>query len=406
MGDFGFPQGLKPRIFSSALARLKPRPFKAANDGRVAHTFKGANHVSAARTFNATRLCGVPRDNAELPVAVSTRRAQAGEEGFILLAVVFLTVAVLVALSVAAPKVAADIQRDREVETVHRGQQYVRAIKMYYKKFGAYPPNLDALVKSNDIRFLRKRYKDPMTGKDDWKLIHFGENKTPSYGFFGQAIGGAGGSTLAGVGPQGATGSGGLFSGTGSNGTGSSGSIFGSDSGTQNGTQPGAQQGSQSGTPTGTDPNAGGGSAGAYGGANGASGTAGGTNSGGGMFSNSGFGSSDNASPLTIGGLGIIGVESLSPKLGILEWKKMKHYNEWEFWYDPNADRMMVSSNTGAIGQPAGSSSGFGSQGPTPGSGFSNSPGGFSNQPNQPFGSSPSQPSQPSQPQQPTQPQQ
>jgi hypothetical protein len=110
------------------------------------------------------------------------------------------------------------------------------------------------------------------------------------------------------------------------------------------------------------------------------------------LFSNSGFGSSSNSSPLTIGGLGIIGVESTSPKLGILEWKKKKHYNEWEFWYDPNADKMMLSNNTGTIGQPAGSSSGFGSQGNTPGSGLSN-------QQNQPFGTTPTQPT-PTQPQQ------
>jgi type II secretory pathway pseudopilin PulG len=310
------------------------------------------------------------------------RRAGACEEGYILLAVVFLTVAVLIALAVAAPKVAADIQRDREVEMVHRGQQYVRAIKMYYKKFGAYPPTIDALVKSNDIRFLRKRYKDPMTGKDDWHLIHFGENKTPSYGFFGQPIGGAGGSTLAGVGPQGATGSGGLFSGNGTSGSGSSGSIFGSsDPNSQSGTQTTPLAGATSGT----DPNAG---------ANGANGTAGGTNSGGGLFSNSGFGSSSNSSPLTIGGLGIIGVESTNPKLGILEWKKKKHYNEWEFWYDPNADRMMISNNTGAIGQPAAGTSGFGNTSGGIGSPGS-TPGGISNQPAQP-----SQPVQPTQPQQ------
>jgi len=309
-----------------------------------------------------------------------------------------MVVFVLIALAVAAPKVAADIQRDREVEMVHRGQQYTRAIKLYYKKFGAYPPSLDALEKSNNIRFLRKRYKDPMTGKDDWHLIHFGENKTPSYGFFGQPIGGAGGATLAGVGPQGGNGPGGLFA-SGSNGTGSfgsnSGSIFGANSGSNFGT--GTQTGTDPNAPAGTDPNAG---------TNDANGTNsfGGTNSGGGLFSNSGFGSSNNASPLTLGGLGIVGVESTSPKLGILEWKKKKHYNEWEFWYDPNADRMMLSNNTGGIGQPAGSSSGFGNSNGTSGFGNSNN-GGFGNtnqpgQPNPPFGTSPNQPPQPTQPQQ------
>jgi len=94
----------------------------------------------------------------------------------------------------------ADIERDREVEMVHRGKQYVRAIKLYYKKFGAYPPNMDALVKTNQIRFLRKRYKDPMTGKDDWRIIHVGENKVPAMGLFGQTVGQTGG-----ISPTGAT---------------------------------------------------------------------------------------------------------------------------------------------------------------------------------------------------------
>ena len=92
---------------------------------------------------------------------------------------------------------------------MHRGKQYIRAIKLYYKKFNAYPPSIDALEKTNEIRFLRKRYIDPTTGKDEWKPIHFGEAKTQSVGFFGKPIAGAGsagGSLLAGVGPSGGNG--------------------------------------------------------------------------------------------------------------------------------------------------------------------------------------------------------
>jgi hypothetical protein len=76
---------------------------------------------------------------------------------------------------------------------MHRGKQYARAIKLYYKKFNAYPANVDALVKTNEIRFLRKKYIDPTTGKDEWKVIHLGQNKAPTaFGFFGVPIGGAG----------------------------------------------------------------------------------------------------------------------------------------------------------------------------------------------------------------------
>ena len=305
---------------------------------------------------------------------------RAGEQGYILLGVLFLVLMVMIALSVALPKVTADIERDREVEMVHRGQQYVRAIKLYYKKFGAYPPNMDALVKTNEIRFLRKRYKDPMTGKDDWHLIHFGENKTPSFGFFGQPLGGVGGSPLAGVGPGGmgqgpgavtqsnfgnssSPGGSGFGSSIGGSSIGgSSSSIGGSSIGGSSsfgssslGSSPGSSSpggSSIGGTSTGTDSNTPNST-----GAAPASGIGAGAGSTGGTDANgnpTGGGSAFGANGQTYGGGGVIGVESTSPKLGILIWKKKTHFNEWEFWYDPNADRMMISNNAGTIGTPAG----------------------------------------------------
>ncbi|HMK23433.1 MAG TPA: hypothetical protein VK466_13950, partial [Terriglobales bacterium] len=36
----------------------------------------------------------------------------------------------------------------------------------YYRKFGSYPPSLDLLESANHMRFLRRRYKDPVTGRD------------------------------------------------------------------------------------------------------------------------------------------------------------------------------------------------------------------------------------------------
>ena len=93
------------------------------------------------------------------------------EEGFLLLGVLFMVLLITLALAIAAPKMAESIRRDKEIETVHRGMQYARAIQIYYNKFGSYPNTIDQLVKSNDQRFLRKRYLDPMTGKDDWRII-------------------------------------------------------------------------------------------------------------------------------------------------------------------------------------------------------------------------------------------
>ena len=112
------------------------------------------------------------------------------EAGFMLVFVILLTTLLLIALAVAAPIMARSIRRDKEVESAHRAQQYVRAIRLYYRKFKNYPPSVDALEKSNDIRFLRKRYVDPLTGKDDWRLIHLGEQQTTVKGFFGKPLSG------------------------------------------------------------------------------------------------------------------------------------------------------------------------------------------------------------------------
>jgi len=55
-------------------------------------------------------------------------------------------------------------QREKEAELVFRGQQYARAIELMQRKIpGALPPNIDLLV---TMKFLRKKYKDPITGQD------------------------------------------------------------------------------------------------------------------------------------------------------------------------------------------------------------------------------------------------
>src|SRR6516162_5527780 len=69
---------------------------------------------------------------------ISARRRQR-ERGAMLLAVLFMmAVMVIVALAV-APSFVMQARRDREEEMIHRGTDYARAIKKYYKKFGRYP---------------------------------------------------------------------------------------------------------------------------------------------------------------------------------------------------------------------------------------------------------------------------
>jgi type II secretory pathway pseudopilin PulG len=269
----------------------------------------------------------------------TARRRRPSEDGYILVAVIFLLALLIISLAVAVPKVRESIQRDREIETMNRGKQYIRGIKMYYKKFHAYPPNIDALVKTNEIRFLRKRYTDPITGKDDWKPIMFGQNKTPmAIGFFGQPLAGT---TLAG------TGSGGIAGAT---------SITGGDSGSSN-----SNTGISGGSSTSGGSSIFGGSS-TFGsssptdttGSSGATGTTGSSgtdqSSGGSLSSNQ-----------TFGGGGIIGFSPGSEKQSILVYKKKNHYNEWEFLYSPLSDQATVqSSNAGTIGTPAGGTTGSG----------------------------------------------
>ena len=71
-----------------------------------------------------------------------------------------------IAATAVLPDLIFEIKRDREEEMVHRGVQYTRAVRRYYRKFGSYPVTLDQLDATNNIKFLRKRYKDPITGQD------------------------------------------------------------------------------------------------------------------------------------------------------------------------------------------------------------------------------------------------
>jgi type II secretory pathway pseudopilin PulG len=79
--------------------------------------------------------------------------------------------ALLVAMSVMAiilatamPVYQTIARREREAELIFRGEQYARAIALFQRKYAnALPPDVDVLI---DQRFLRKKYKDPITGGD------------------------------------------------------------------------------------------------------------------------------------------------------------------------------------------------------------------------------------------------
>lgn len=322
------------------------------------------------------------------------------EDGYLLLTVLVMIFLVLLALSIAAPKLAKQIQRDKEQEAVERGLQYRRAIQLYYKKFSAYPTDIKQLEKTNEIRFLRKRYKDPITGKDDWRLIHVGEAKVPPLGFFGQPLQTGLSSTSTGPGLAGS-----IYAPTdtdGSGGTnGSSGSSTGSSTGLSNGSSSGSNNGSgsssgfgfsNSGSSSGSS--GGFGSSGSsFGSSNGGMGSSGGfgsSGSGGGIGTPTGtLGTNVNSNGSTFGSAGpIVGVGIPVKKDSLLEYHKQKKYSDWEFVYDPQTDLMMNagaitnggnvngtnSNNPAGTGASGSNGSGFGNSGSSgsSGSGFGN----------------------------------
>ena len=93
------------------------------------------------------------------------------ERGYILLTLMLFVAILAIGAMAWIEKVDFQIKRDHEEELIHRGVQYSRAVRRYFKKFGRYPTRIEELESSNNIRFLRKRYTDPITGKD-FKPLH------------------------------------------------------------------------------------------------------------------------------------------------------------------------------------------------------------------------------------------
>lgn len=96
------------------------------------------------------------------------------ECGFALLFVYAMAAVIAIMLFMALPRVAFEAQRDKEQLLIDRGEQYSRAVTLFVRKFGRYPADIDALQSTQNLRFLRQKYIDPMTGKDEWRLIHVG----------------------------------------------------------------------------------------------------------------------------------------------------------------------------------------------------------------------------------------
>ena len=252
-------------------------------------------------------------------------RHRRSEQGYVMMTLLLMMALMIIFAAAIVPSITFDIKRDREEEMIHRGVQYSRAIRAYYKKFSRYPAKVEDLENTNQQRFLRKRYKDPVTGKD-FRLLHYGEAKMTMSGMGGGVIPGA--NT---IGPNGSLVNGSGLSQSSSFGGNSSGG-FGANSNSAFGQNAQTTQTAADPNQTGTDPTQPGSQPGS-----GATGT-----------NQNGFGSpgspSDKPANTPFGGSGmpIVGVASFSKDPTIREFDKKKKYNEWQFVYDPTMDRGLL----------------------------------------------------------------
>jgi type II secretory pathway pseudopilin PulG len=275
------------------------------------------------------------------PIATSHRRP---ERGYILITLILFVALIAIAAVIMAPVIAFQVKRDREEELIHRGVQYSRAMKHFVKKFGRYPTRIEELENTNQVRFLRKRFKDPITGKD-FKILRMGDVQMA----FGGGIAGAIPAGGLNPGAPGATGgpggvpngamntvamasgmaaAAGLNAGNPAQGPGigatGAGTLVATNAGQDSSEN--SDEGAAPGAPkTGASPVAGGA------GAPGATGTGPG--------------------PQTFGGGPMVGVASTSKEKSIRIFNKKDHYNQWQFIYDPSSDRggLLATPNQPAL---------------------------------------------------------
>ena len=116
-------------------------------------------------------------------------RGQRGRRGYAMAALLVMLGVMSVLMTAALPAWRFQAKREKELELIFRGEQYMRAIGLWERKMGpgSRPPNIDTLVQQ---RFLRKKYKDPMTPDGEFQPLLVGVNPNPGAGSTpGQATG-------------------------------------------------------------------------------------------------------------------------------------------------------------------------------------------------------------------------
>ena len=101
------------------------------------------------------------------------------ERGYAMAALLVGMSVMAVLMTMAMPVWSQFAKREKETELIWRGQQYARAIGLFQRKYAnTFPPTVDVLIEQ---KFLRKKYKDPVTS-DDFQLIPAGGGGAPAGG--------------------------------------------------------------------------------------------------------------------------------------------------------------------------------------------------------------------------------
>jgi type II secretory pathway pseudopilin PulG len=109
----------------------------------------------------------------------STRDPRAGERGYALVALIAVCTILALVVATAAPSLQQQAQREREKESIARGEEVVDAIATYTQSMGRLPNSMDDLVKGitppgtiKTIYILRREAAtDPLSSSGEWKLV-------------------------------------------------------------------------------------------------------------------------------------------------------------------------------------------------------------------------------------------
>ncbi|HKV47177.1 MAG TPA: hypothetical protein VJN69_03740 [Candidatus Acidoferrales bacterium] len=103
------------------------------------------------------------------------RRRELGDSGYAYIMALFMVLTVIIGSQVVLRNMVTVSRSQREAQAIWRGNQYARAIKMYYRKTGHFPTSQDDLLTGvPGMHFLRSEVmKDPMNNQEGtWRFIY------------------------------------------------------------------------------------------------------------------------------------------------------------------------------------------------------------------------------------------